>query len=87
METGAKITLSKSLLVRKNSGPKIVQYEGIAFFFKEKWIEIIILKMREREWWNGKQKGKNLENISYIDLEGKNIKKDKYVEKLWGWYK
>lgn len=30
---------------------------------------------------------KTLENISYIYLEGKNIRKDKHVEKLWGWYK
>lgn len=49
---------------------------------------MIILKMREREWWNRKQKGKKtLESISYIDLEGKNMRKDKYVEKLWGRYK
>lgn len=35
-----------------------------------------------------KAKGKKtLESISYIDLEGKNMRKDKYVEKLWGRYK
>lgn len=31
METGAKIILSKSLLVQRSGGLKIAQYQGIAF--------------------------------------------------------
>ena len=36
--------------------------------------------------WKAKGK-KSLEDISYIDLEGENLRKDKCVEKLWGQYK
>lgn len=47
METGAKIILSKSLLVQRSGGLKIAQYQGVAF-----------IKEDAQKWsnWRGEEK-------------------------------